>query len=80
MQEVKPKKGHCGMTNVDLKKLILDAESYFEDGQIGFVLDCCKAGTNDWNIQGFEKYLELYKMFLSENFCYMQILLAAKNY
>jgi hypothetical protein len=51
------------MTNVDWKKLILDAESYFEDGQIGFVLDCCKAGTNDWNIQMFEKYLELYKMF-----------------
>lgn len=51
------------MTNMDWKKLILDAESYFEDGQIGFVLDCCKAGTNDWNIQGFEKYLELFKMF-----------------
>lgn len=55
------------MINADWKKLILDAENYYMDGQIGFLLDCCKAGTNEWDIQDFEKYFGLYKRFFNSS-------------
>ena len=49
------------------KKAILDAENYFKDGQIGFLLDCCKKAANSWDILEFDKYVQLYKRFIDED-------------
>lgn len=49
------------MINADWKKQVLDAEKYFVDGQIGFILDCSESASNKWDIKEFEKYFKLYK-------------------
>lgn len=55
------------MKDITWKKLILDAEDYFEDGQIGFILDSCKTGANTWDSQVFAKYTSLYKKFFDKS-------------
>lgn len=42
------------------RKDILDAEDYFTDGQIGFILDCAETNGN-YNRIEFEKYLAAFK-------------------
>lgn len=49
------------------KEQIFAAESYFQDGQIGFLLDCCEEGRGTWDMQSFEKYVGLYKTFFDKD-------------
>ena len=49
--------------NYSWKDKILDAENYFIDGEIGFILDCSRDG-DTYNIGAFQKYCEfLMKIF-----------------
>ena len=51
------------MRDIEWRKNILDAENYFTDGQIGFLLESAKIGTNEWDIAKFKKYAALFKRF-----------------
>lgn len=47
------------------EKIILLAEEYFSDGQIGFLLEFCKKDDENYDITLFEKYFELSKCVFS---------------
>lgn len=51
-------KAQLMLQGADWKEEILKAESYFEDGQIGFILDWSKCGDGSYDIDLFRKYLK----------------------
>ena len=55
------------MKDVTWKRDILEAENYFLDGQIGFLLENSWTGPGNWDIKEFEKYLALYETIFDAN-------------
>lgn len=49
------------------RKEVLEAEEYFEDGQIGFILEYCKQHNGSYDINGFKEYCQILMKLFDRN-------------
>ena len=55
------------ITDASWRKEIFDAEEYFSDGQIGFILEYCKKKDDEYDINEFKMYYQILKKLLDGN-------------